>query len=282
MVITLFGSDSYRRAAKARELVAAYRAKYPLADLLTVDLEETPEDWTKARDFLRQPSMFVDSKVLVVREPSFIETPTDKLAREWSEALKEAIRANGIVVILSSADDPAEAFPFLAGKGVERQEFRELEARLLEVFVLREAKARAVAFEPAALRLFLAYLEAFPARSARAVSELDRFALARFPAPVARADAERALAWTPVEELYRGARSLMAGRDPLERLVALERLLLSGEAGAKLFNTLGYLAEGAPAAVLAEYDIAVKGGKLDYEETLTDFAIGNDGRWVSE
>lgn len=271
MIIHLFGPDAYRRTEKAKELVAAYRAKYEHADLFVVDLEDEPEGWTAARDFLRQPSMFVDSKVLVVREPAAVEE------KEWQEALAEAADAKRVITILSSADDATAAFPFLDQKGVERQEFKELEDRLLEVFVAREAKVRGIVFEPDALRYFLAYLESLSSRSARATTEFERLSLAKFPSPVTRANMEHFIAWLPSEELYRGTRAVLGGASALERLTALERLFLTREAAAKLFNIIGYGAMGVSAAALAAYDIAAKSGRLEYEEALTDFTMSAQG-----
>ncbi|MFH0806622.1 MAG: hypothetical protein V1885_02785 [Candidatus Brennerbacteria bacterium] len=271
MVILLFGPDSYRRMEKAKALIATYRAKYPLADLLSIDLEENPEEWTNARDFLRQPSIFVDSKVLFVREPVAAEE------KGWGEALKEAAETKGVVVILSAEKDPTETFPFLAHEGVGRQEFNELAGRILEVFVMREAKTRGIAFEPAAFSFFLNYLESLPLRSARASSELDRIALASFPSPVTRENLERLTAWLPSEELYSGLRPVYAGVSPLERLTALERLFLGPEPAARIFNTVAYAISGASVVALAAYDIAVKSGKLEYEEALTDFAVSASG-----
>lgn len=277
MLISLFGPDSYRRTEKVKELIAAYRMKYPLADLLMIDLEDDPESWVGARDFLRQPSMFVDSKVLSVREPAFAEVSAGKLAREWSEVLKEAMGAKGVVVILSAEKDPAESASFLAHKSVERQEFRELEGRILEMFISREAKVRGIVFNSSAQRFFLNYLESLPSRSARAITELDRMMLARFPSPVTRENLERLTAWLPSEELYRGTQLISTGRTALERLMALERLLLQGEASAKIFNIIGYSSSGASAVALAAYDIAAKSGRLEYEEALTDFAVSATG-----
>lgn len=271
MIISLFGSDSYRRTEKVKGLVAAYHAKYEHADLFSVDLEDNPEGWMRARDFLKQPSMFVDSKVLLVREPGLVED------KEWGEALKDAVKAKGVIAILSAEKDPAETFPFLGHESVERQEFRELEGRILEMFVAREAKARGIAFDPSALRFFLAYLESAPSRSARCVTELDRALLAKFPSPIMRENLEDLTAWVPSEELYRGTRAVYGGKNPLERLAALERLFLAGEAAAKLFNVIAYLVTGAPAVALAAYDIAAKSGKLEYEEALTDFAVSASG-----
>ncbi|MDP3974928.1 MAG: hypothetical protein Q8P88_01415 [Candidatus Jorgensenbacteria bacterium] len=287
MIILLFGPDFYRRIAKQQELIAAYRAKHPLADLLAVNLEDDPEAWRGARDFVRQPSMFVDSKVLVVRSPAAVEE------KEWTATLRDAVGAKGLIVILSADTDPTKDFPFLNDRDVERQEFKELEGRMLEAFVLREAKARALTLEPSALRFFLTYLEAHSFRSARALSELEKIALGKFAIPVTRADVAKLVSWVPSEEIFRSVRVVGApGRSDsdessdskrssaLSRLAALEELLLRGEAPAKLFNLIGYQAGGGAVVALAAYDIAIKSGKLEYEEALTDFAIGSNGRWA--
>lgn len=270
VIVHLFGPDSYRRTEKVKELIAAYRAKYRYADFLAVDFEDDPEAWVRARDFLRQPSMFVDSKVLLVREPAMVEE------KEWRAALEEAAKAKDVVAILSAYGDSAEAFPFLARGEVTRQEFKELDGRMLEVFVVREAKRRGITFEAPALRYFLAYLASSASRSARAVSELERIALAGFRSPITRADMERFVAWIPAEDIYRGLAPVRAGRNPGERLAALERVLGRYD-GARLFNTLAYAARGEVAEALAAYDIAIKSGRLEYEEALTDFAMSASG-----
>ena len=68
MIYFLYGPDSYRRNQKLKSSLEGYKNKYPTGDIMAVDLEENPDDWAKARDFLNQPSMFVDSKVLIVKE----------------------------------------------------------------------------------------------------------------------------------------------------------------------------------------------------------------------
>ena len=60
---------------------------------------------------------------------------------------------------------------------------------------------------------------------------------------------------------------------------------LGGEAGASgkpfpsekeaayIFNSLAYIAKGKDIVRMADYDVAVKSGNLEYEEALTDFVI---------
>jgi DNA polymerase III delta subunit len=277
MIVVLFGTDSYRRALKVRELIAAYRKKHAEVDLLTVDFRDDPETWIRARDFLRQPSMFVDSKVLVVVEPAASGISEIKPTHEWREAIEDAIGAKGTVIIFTSEYDPADFFPFLRGPKVERQEFKELTGRLLETFVVRELNARGLALELSAQNLFLTYLSALPDRSARAVSELERMALAGFASPVTYGELAQLIAWAPSEGMFRGAYLVGSDALPLARLAALEGLLLEGEAPARLFNLIAFQVGGAAAAALSGYDIAVKSGRLEYEEALTDFAVSAPG-----
>jgi len=56
------------------------------------------------------------------------------------------------------------------------------------------------------------------------------------------------------------------------RLAALEELFLTRDPAAKIFNILSAFAPNR-AAQFAEYDYAIKNGKLDYEEALTDLAL---------
>ena len=79
MIYFLYGPDSYRRNQKLKSSLDGYRKKYPTGDIMAVDLEENPDDWTKARDFLNQPSMFVDSKVLIVKESGMFRRRKKKI-----------------------------------------------------------------------------------------------------------------------------------------------------------------------------------------------------------
>ncbi len=85
MIYFFYGPDSYRRNQKLNFSIVEYRKKHPAADLAVFDLEEEPDDWMKARDFLNQPSMFVDSKVLVVKNSGEVKE------KEWLKVLKSKL-----------------------------------------------------------------------------------------------------------------------------------------------------------------------------------------------
>ncbi|PIP30041.1 hypothetical protein COU12_01435 [Candidatus Jorgensenbacteria bacterium CG10_big_fil_rev_8_21_14_0_10_54_38] len=292
MLVFLYGPDGYRRTENLRALVAEYRAKYPMLDLLSVDLEDTPDDWMRARDFLNQPSMFAGKKMLVARGGGHIDE------KRWIKALKKELAAENTLVLISDGEKPLKALAFLLKleKPSRSQEFKELEGRVLELFMRREAEARDLKFSPDALSFFLSYLSACPDRSARAVNELDRFALALravgpelrsvgaydpedwpeagFPVPVSLVCAEELIWWTPSEEVFQVARRMLSSRKNIRQNLALLERLLATNDGARIFNSMAYQAGGEAAERFADYDISIKSGGLEYEEALTEFVIG--------
>lgn len=272
MIIHLSGPDSYRRGEKLRELLAEYRKKCSPLDLLTVDLEDEPEAWLRARDFLAQPSMFVESKVLVVLQSG---AAPEADGRAWAKILRAQIGTPKTFVIVSDQGGPRKAFAFLVEEAAVRQEFGELEGRVLEVFVRQKLSARHLTLTPDALKFFLGYLASASDRSARATTEIEKLALAGFASPVSLRDLDAAVFWLPREEVFKVTRALLVAGNVGERLTLLEELFARREAAPYIFNSLAYQARGVAAAVLADYDVAVKSGRLEYEEALTGFALGS-------
>jgi len=117
MIIFLHGEDSYRRGAKLSDVVQQYRAKHAQMDMKEFDLEENPEDWVKAKDFLEQPSMFVEAKLLVVKEADSVDT------KEWVAALKREINAEKIFVVVVNAKKPIAKLKFLIEKAHTKYAF---------------------------------------------------------------------------------------------------------------------------------------------------------------
>ena len=64
----------------------------------------------------------------------------------------------------------------------------------------------------------------------------------------------------------------MKSYDARTRLFALEKLFATNDPPAKIFNILAAQA-GEKIPRMAEYDLAVKSGKLDYDEVLVDLAL---------
>ena len=116
MIIFLYGKDSYRRQEKRREILSQYKAKNADADMLALDLEEAPEDWKRAGEFLRQQSLFVSSKAVLITGSSEISEDdgfNKKEVKEWISILTSALSLPKTFIIISQESAPKVAFNFL-------------------------------------------------------------------------------------------------------------------------------------------------------------------------
>ncbi|KXB08219.1 hypothetical protein AKJ56_01635, partial [candidate division MSBL1 archaeon SCGC-AAA382N08] len=132
MFITLYGPDSYRRKEKLNELVSSYKSKYKDIDVMFFDLRENPDSWEEALDFLKQPSMFVEVKLAVVKEVSQVER------KPWIDALKKYKESKDVFIIISEEKKPNKKFSFLLKKPAQWQEFEELEREKLRRFLAKK------------------------------------------------------------------------------------------------------------------------------------------------
>lgn len=267
MIIFLFGEDSYRRGQKVKELTDAYKKKHPSIDMAVFDLEEDSEDWQKARDFLGQPSMFADAKLVVIKEAQSVGE------KEWIKTLKKQVEAEKVFVIISDGKRPRKDFGFLATSPVKFQEFGELEGPSLSVFFKQEAKLRLLDFSEEAKRFLLASVSGSGGRSAFLVNELEKIYLGGFGPEISKKDIEDIVRFETRETVFRASSVILGERSPLRRLAVLEGMLSGGEASSYVFNSLGFQVRGKTALKLADYDVSVKSGTLEYEEALTDFVL---------
>lgn len=271
MIYFLYGPDSYRRQEKLAELVLAYRKKYANADILFADLADDADAWRAVADFLNQPSMFVDSKVAVVRESGEAEE------KKWIEALKAEVKSPKTFVLIADGAAPKRAFQFLLKKPVRSQEFAALQGAELAAAIKKEAVRFGIELEPEVLKL-LARAAAPLKENALwfAAGELRKLALAAPGGRVRAEDLRGELRSDEREEVFVLARAMLSAHSSKERLVALERALAQNAEPAYLFNSLGFQSRGIAVAALAAYDVAVKSGKLEYEEALLDFALSEN------
>ena len=267
MIIFLYGEDSFRRNKKVRELTDAYKEKHPSIDMAVYDLDESPEDWGKARDFLVQPSMFADAKLLVIKE---VQSVGEK---EWIKTLKRQAETEKTFVIISDGKSPKKDFGFLKKSPVKIQEFAELESVSLSAFFVKEAGLRGLEFSNDAKSFLLAYVGDSKERSALLVNELEKIYLGGFGRVISKQDLDGLVKFEKREAVWRAGSAMLRERNVFRRLGLLEKILFQREAPSYIFNSLGFQASGKTALKLAEYDVSVKSGGLEYEEALTDFAL---------
>ena len=268
MLFCLYGPDSYRRKEKLDRLVDPYKKKYKNADILEVDIEEYEDNWKKVRDFLTQPSMFVDSKVAIIKHATIIEEP------EWINTLRSQLKTEKVFTFLSEEEEPKKSFNFLLSEGVQKMEFRELEGKTLENFIKKKSEELCVSFTEDASRLFTSFIVSREHdRSWHTIHELEKLSLLEFSTPIQKKDLSEYIKVHTHEELFSIARGIVYEKNISTRLSSLEKAFLQNEAAAHLFNLVSALVKGPEMLLFANYDVLVKSGKIGYEEALLEFAI---------
>ncbi len=271
MFIFLYGQDSYRRKEKLRELIAPYSKKYEQADLLTVDFEEDENGWIKARDFLGQPSLFASAKVLIIKEISAIAEANE---REAAKYLKLQIETKDIFVFVLNSKTPKKLFHFLLENSYKKYFFDELKDRMLEVFIKEEAKKKNLVFESEALEFFAKYISGVPEKSWQVINELEKIKLLVGQKEIAIEDVKKIVKFSEQTAVFDLAGKVLRSGALKEKLFFLERLFAKADA-AYAFNALAYQAWNKEAEQLADYDVSIKSGGLEYEEALLEFLITN-------
>lgn len=266
VIIFLYGSDSYRRIQKFKELYASYKSKNTSLDALDVDCALDQDAWIRVRDFLAQPSMFTSTKLVLVREPLEVE------GKEWLKVLREHIDSKTTFIIASdSHDKPTARFKFLTEAPVRAQAFHELDGTELLTFLKKEATIRGAALSRDAWRVLVTQSQASAARTWFCVSVIEQCALLK--REVTPEDIQSITSWKSESDVFRESRAITGNPSIRDRLRALEKLILGGAAPAHIFNSLAFSSRGPALTHLADLDVALKGGGVEYEEALLDIAI---------
>ncbi|MEK7181323.1 MAG: hypothetical protein AAB738_03260 [Patescibacteria group bacterium] len=277
MIIFLYGPDDYRREAKKREIVAEFRGRRTDLGLGTFDFLDDGS-LEKFREYLINQSLFQTAKMAVVSslfetiDSSFAKTAAGK---DFINILKGVLENKNITVLISEKDKPVKALDFLVKKPVFTQEFEVLKGREWESFVRTETKKREINISPDGVR-FLA--QVYEGDTWRLITELDKI---RFlGTPSAGSGSSQEIQIKDLEDLgveqapnFWGLILGFKSRDVAARLWALEKVFGTNDPPAKIFNILAYQLPDK-LQTLANYDLMVKSGKIEYEEALLDLVIG--------
>lgn len=261
MIIFLYGADDYRRLKKKKELIAEFQKKYSLIGAEAFDFlqEDAP---AKFQNFVRSSSMFGTHK-LAVLDNIFGDAAEQK---EIRSVLHSLATNKDTTVLISEAKTPPKAFAFLANKPTIVQKFDFITGYNWELFIKKEALTRDLSLTPTALH-FLA--EAYKEDTWRLITELEKISFSGKK----KIDREE-LEFFNIEitpDFWTLLNNLKA-RETGRRLASLERMFTQNEPLARIFNTLAYQWQ-EKLQFFADYDAAVKSGKLDYEEALLDLAL---------
>lgn len=261
MVITLYGSDSYRRQKKLHEIISRYKEKRLSLDFEEVDAEEE-DALERALEFWSTPSLFQDTKLLVVKQPFAAAGGSD-----FKKFVKNAAYKKDATLVLSDTTDRIrQEFSFLKEEPNLVQEFPQLEGAAFTAFIREEIRVRGFLIERDALE----YLSrVFHGDSWGVVEELSKLSLLEiFPLTLAL------LKQSGVRE-ESDFFSCISGwfrKRLAERLYSLEELFNYKTEPAQIFNVLAYQDRGELRR-FADFDVEVKSGRLEYEEVLIELAL---------
>lgn len=262
MIIFLYGPDDYRRAQKKKGIIAEFRKKHSERGLGFFDLE-AEGGIASLSEFVRNQSIFDTAKLAVVENAFELE------AKNLAKVLEPLAGEKNTTILLAEHDKPLKALAFLLEKPSLAQKFENLVGAELDAFIEAEAKQSGFKLAPEAARLLAAV---YANNSWGLVTELQKLGGLKSSrgGVVAKADLD-ALSLEAAPDYWALLNGLKS-YDARTRLATLERLFAVNEPAAKVFNILAAQA-GEKIPRMAEYDLAVKSGKLDYEEVLLDLAI---------
>jgi DNA polymerase III delta subunit len=253
MTIFLYGPDDYRRTQKKRELIAEFSKKRSDKGIGSFDLAESGAS-EELETFLENQSLFESAKFAIIDNAFEIEPA------RFAKIIKPYTESKTVTLLISEKEKPVKALAFLLKKPVLFQEFKNLTGAFFENFVVLEAKKNGISLDAPAAR----YLAAVFAGDAWALAtEMQKLASLRSKITKKDLDAfdfEIAPAYWP---LLMGVRS----PDARNRFTALETLLASGDPPPKIFNILASQWR-EKTNQMAEYDFAIKSGKLEYDDAL--------------
>jgi len=258
MLITLYGPDSYRRIKKLNEIVSAYRDKYTGLSYERIDmsLDDTLDDF---KNFARTRSMFDPVRLVVLDNP--LEADDQK---EFRNLLKANTEDKELTIVINSTKKPGATYKFLYEKPASNQEFPALKGEKLNAFIKQLSDEFGVSL---GMETKNALINLFGSDTWGLATEIGQLSLTK----------DQGIESRPVTDYFQLINAVKYGHSSKERLTALEMILSERkDEPARVFNSLAYrLSSVEEANRFADYDVAIKSGKLEYEEILLDLALGS-------
>jgi len=262
MIVLISGKDSYRRKKRFKEIVDQFKDKYGVSGFRSFDT--SVDDVMKIVDFIVGRSLF-DPLCMAAVDIDVEEITPEELGL-MAKSLKRAASDREMTVLLSSESDPTAELGLEKSDIFSSWDFEPLEDKELSAFIAKEALSSGIKLSSTDIR---SLISSFNGDLWAISTEIEKMS---FSGSSVVTDNYSGLNYFTV------ANSFKSGRNPGERLAALEILLTKlKEDPARVFNGLAYsVPRGAVPEtwfqMMADYDIAVKSGKMDYTEALVDMA----------
>ncbi|MEK7634628.1 MAG: hypothetical protein AAB396_01960 [Patescibacteria group bacterium] len=273
MIIFLYGPDSYCRRKKLNEILDQYKKKHMALNIGKFDFAENngDDEFLRLQEFSLADSLFESEKLAVIED--IFEWVSKENQKKTAEFLKLNLEDKKTTFIILSNKAPIKTFDFLLKKPSLAQEFENFKDDKLEFFIKKKSEERGINLEPRAI-LFLA--DVFIGDSWGLINELDKFSLLDKKSFSAD-DLKKIIDYyKPISssDFFIKIKNFSFSRSLAQKLENLE-FLLENEDPAKIFNFLSSFSSNQPALIkkFADYDVAVKSGKMEYEEILLDLAL---------
>jgi DNA polymerase III delta subunit len=214
-------------------------------------------------EFLKTQSIFETAKLALLEHAFELDAP------KFAKLLKPFIEEKNITILIAEKDKPLKALAFLLEKPTIAQKFETLAGAEWTAFILAEAKKNDVLLTAAAAQ-FLGTI--YAGNTWGLITEIEKLRGFKNAAgtPIDKKDLD--IFDFEVAPNYWGLINGLKNYDIKNRLYAFETMLAANDPPAKIFNILAsQWQEKTPH--MAEYDLAVKSGKVDYEEALVDLLI---------
>ncbi len=262
MIIYLYGPDSYQRQEKSKWYIEEFKKKHSHLTIEKFDLEQE-KDRPKFKDFSVSQSLFGEFKLGVVENIKAAEP------KETILVLKSILEEKNITLIISENAKLTKEYDFLL-KAYAVQVFPPLSADEFLDFLIKEAKKRSLLFDPKSRNLLAAV---YLGDTWGLVTELDKLALLDTK-NITREILEKHLDVSLPLNIYDALSRIQNTRNIGQRLSLLEEIFSQSEDPRRVFNTLATLTQTpAEKQKMADYDVAVKSGKLEYEEALLSYLL---------
>ncbi len=252
MLLHLYGDDSYRRNRAVREIIAQYQKKYPDGTVGTIDFNDE-DALAKLAAFAAAPGLFAKSSLAVVRAP-------EEGGKELAKLLKTFAEVKHVTVLVVADKKLPKEFAVLYEKGVgpAKAEFETPEGIEFLKFLKADAAERELKVPDTVIAAIGAV---YAGDTWGAVTEIQRVAGG---GEIAQKG--------PAFDFIGLIRTIAGGTNVAQRLKALF-LLFEYDEPAKVFNMVAAFAGGSAKVKMADYDIAIKSGKLEYGEALLEYVL---------
>ncbi|PIR88586.1 MAG: hypothetical protein COU09_01215 [Candidatus Harrisonbacteria bacterium CG10_big_fil_rev_8_21_14_0_10_44_23] len=251
MFIFLTGPDTYRRDRELRKIVQAFKEKHPNAPILDCDLKEV-DGSESLRDALTSFGLFSPKKLIRLINP-------EEASKEDIKMLKSATdKKDAIIIINQDKTTPPKGFNFLKKVPTLTYHFEKLGGDKLFSFVLEEAKKRGLSLSKSKTQNII---NLCAADTWAIINEVEQLSLGG-------RDKAGSLNGGNFFGLIMSLNSPNSSVE--QKLRILEELSVSSDP-AMVFNILASLSRDK--SKMADYDVLIKSGKLEYPEVLLDFAL---------